>query len=49
MGVTRNIGKSLSPRIAELAPGLTTSFDRVVGAFAIEFSLHLGQRGKGGE
>jgi len=28
MGVTRNIGKTLSPRIAELAPGLTTSFVR---------------------
>ncbi len=28
MGVTKNIGKSLAPRITELAPGLTTGFVR---------------------
>lgn len=36
MGVTKNIGKQLAPRISNLAPGLTTSFVREALARAID-------------
>ena len=36
MGVTRSVGKSLAPRLAELAPGLTTAFVRESLIRAIE-------------